>query len=210
MINNDISLNLKIKIIIINIIIMIKNIYMNIINYYNVYIKNIVNYYFPIIKKLSYNRKYNKFSKYNFFIICNKEYLYKIHNIDYNKYNYRNFGYTYHTTITDKYKISEIHQLDRFDPNYDIDSIQVYIIDKYFQEQLILLIDDNYQYRFISDVLNYSTNESKFDVLLYYYLQKYLKIDNLISQVYFKINNKLIPINFNNTLSNIQDIINKL
>ena len=193
---------------------MIKNIYVNIINFYNVYIKNIINYYFPIIKKLNYNRKYNKFSTYNylinFFKLNNIEYLYKIHNINYYNLNYRNFGYTYHTTITDNYKIAKIHQLERFDPNFDIESILVYIVDQYCREQLILLTDNNNIYRFISDILNYSTNESNFDVLLYYYLQNYLKINNLISRVYVKINNKLIPINYNDTLSNIQDIINKI
>ena len=165
---------------------------------YKYYIQDIVSYYFPNELSLIFDRKKKRFiSRYcNYYNNC--EYLYKINYIDYNNKKFYNFGYKY-TNSSNK----ENHIIASTTEN--IDSIIIYLDNDeiiIISNNPIDLKEDN-SIRFINSILNFSSETVKLDILLYYYLQIILKNNNIISNVYFKIDNTFHKINFEDNLKKI-------
>lgn len=178
---------------------------MNIIkSVYDVYLYKIVKYYYPIIEQYAFNKNKHKIKKYNnlkiYRNIENIEFVYKIANIEYNPLTntYYNLGSVYHTS--NYYNINNLNKLfeNIIDISIDIDLIKFNLM-SVKSKKLYTLIDTN----FINTILVYSTKESNLESLLYYYLNRYLSINDKIISIEFEINNKLIKINLNQILEDL-------
>jgi hypothetical protein len=170
---------------------------------YKYYIQDIVSFYFPNELSLIFDRNKKRFISKYCYCYNNYEYLYKINYVDYNNKKFYNFGYKY-TNSSNK----ENHIIASTTEN--IDSIIVYldnneliiISDDPRKQDLVDLKEDN-SIKFINSILNFSSETVKLDILLYYYLQIILKNNNIINNVYFKIDNTYHKINFEDNLKNI-------
>lgn len=163
-------------------------------SYYNVYLKNIILYFMPVETKLIFDNISFYFKELNLFSGSNDySYLFKINKIEYNKFRFYNYGYCYKTS---DYLYNILDNLDIAFPPDTINSIIVEMSD----DNQIIIKDDNI---FITNILSYSTNKSKFHILLYYYLQKYLGNFDIINKVKIEIDNIFYDINHLDTLINI-------
>ena len=168
---------------------------------YDIYFYKIIKYYYPIVEKLvfTHNKKLKKLSKYN---ICKTytdcEYIYKIQNVEYHDNIYYNLGLIYHTSNLD-INILIDKELTIFE---DVGSIKI-ILQSVFETNY-MLIDE----KFVNSILNFATNKSRLEPLLYYYLQKYLLNYDKIVSIDFEINNIYVRVNHNNLLEEIANIVN--
>ena len=160
------------------------------------YIINIFNYYFPIDSKLIFNRDKIIFED---SIIDNNNYnfLYKVNHIEYNFCKLYNFGYKFITN-----KIDEINSINEYKVAFPPDNIDSIII-TINNIDIIILDDPTNSVNFISSILNFATENTQLDILLYYYLQIHLKNFHKIERVKFNINNKLYEIDHNKELCEI-------
>lgn len=165
-------------------------------SFYDVFLYKIIKYYDPLIDKYTYDwnshtiNKFNKFRSYNNCVFINK-----YQNVVYNEKNnmYYNMGIIYNVSTSLNNDIN--NDIAIFED--DIESIRLTLLSSDNLEYTI--IDEN----FVRNILNYSTNKSILEPLLYYYLQKYLLNHDKIINVEFNINNTFYKIKYNYILSYI-------
>ena len=182
---------------------MIKKIINIIKSIYDVFIYKIIKYYDPIIEKSIYtlpinnnnNNNNNRLSKYNIFkLYSNVKYIYKLQNIEYSNQIYYNLGIIYHTSDLNINLISD-RELVYFED--DVDHIRIKLLNNLNNEYII--IDE----KFVNSILNFATNRSRLEPLLYYYLNKYLSNHDRIIEVELCIDNSYIKVDINNKLEDL-------
>ncbi len=163
---------------------------------YDVFFKNIILYIKPIEKKYIFNT--NDFTIKKIKSKKSKEdklFIFKINKVEYNKLHLYNYGYCYH--VSNKYYKSS----ESLDIAYPPDNIEEIILTMSNNDKSILTIDESQI--FIPHILLFCTNQTKLYVILYYYLQKYLKNFDTFYSVKIKINDKLYNVDHYDSLYNI-------
>ena len=172
---------------------------------YEVYIKNIILYFFPLEMKMSFNKESKKImyvlpSKWKNINITDNDFIYKMNKINYKNGKLYNFGYYYHTTKEDA-KYFKIEPEIAFPPS-DIHEILITMRSINLDKTYEINLDNN----FISNILSYSTKDSNLSILIYYYLQIYLNIFDIITDVSLGIDDNYYKVNYEETLNSIYDI----
>ena len=164
---------------------------------------------FDINQKIS-----NKCYKYKSYDINTYNFIYKINKIDiYNNKIYY-YGYYYHTSNINTY-IFKPEPIIAYQPD-NIESIIIILEkrdksnDDTLKQTYLFTINKNLHYKFISHILSYSTTESKLSILIYYYLQQYLNINDIIINVKLEINNIFYEVNYDDNLNIIYNKLEEL
>lgn len=181
--------------------------------FYFIYLQNIILYYLPINHRLVFNKTTRKIDDYSIFKLYNNHqfnFISKGTIIEYHNNKYYNFG-NFYDISNSRYVYNNM--IARFTDT--IESIKVSLLNDNKEKYNILIQDDTTKkINFINSILNYSTCTSRFDILLYYYLQNYLQIKDKIVNVYVSIDNNYISINHFDTVemiySKLEQIIDKL
>ena len=132
-----------------------------------------------------------KYDNHNFIYKYNK-----IENIDGKLFDN---GYVYHThnRYTKKFNTNKIFPLD------DIQKIILTLENDNKKYKLELFNDPKNKINFISDILLNATKDSKFDTLIYYYLQIYKNNFDKIIKIELEIDDMIHEIDYRETIENI-------
>jgi len=170
---------------------------------YRFYLKNALTYYIPLEMKLVIKNKTNKIKDYNKLKKYKNRYnfIYKFNRIEKKNSEFINLGYYYHTSHHNKQYFNNTQLA--FPPD-EIQSIKMILKNKKNKEYEHILVNDLMdKNNFINKILSHSTTDSKLNILLYFYLQKYLNIYDTISLVELEINDEYYNIDFNSKLNDI-------
>jgi hypothetical protein len=173
---------------------------------FDVYVKNILLYYDPLEIKLVFQnikkkfKTYNKLKKYD----TNKyDFIYKINKVEKQNGKFFNFGYCYHTSKINSHIFYPV-PIIAYPPEL-IQSVIITFKNKSNSDSDKLVLKDCVKHKFISHILSYATKESILSVLIYYYLQRYLNIFDIINNVELEIDGNYYEVNYDDKLGNIYD-----